>query len=277
MNGISVLADRLVCPRCAGSIRLDADAATCTACGAVYRIAHGILAMAEPSADGAASDEAVSTKTREAYEGRYRELAHASRYHAAYQGKLSKRWSTAREFRLLERLLRSQPRSSLLLDLPCGGGRLSPALAAHADQLIEADVALGQVMHARENALPGANQVWMTASALNIPLRDNSVDGVVCCRLSHHLPKADERARLVHELLRVSRRFVILTYFDHRSIKNVIRRLRQPLNGKLPKMTMTRRGLAELAAGRQARLTAAPWLAFFSSGHRYALMVKNPV
>jgi len=54
-----------------------------------------------------------------------------------------KRWSTDREFRLLDQLLSSQGRSKLLLDLPCGGGRLSPRIGAHTDLLIEADIAVG--------------------------------------------------------------------------------------------------------------------------------------
>lgn len=45
------------------------------------------------------------------------------------------------------------------------------------------------------------------------PLRDGSVDGTVCVRLSHRLPTAAERERLLTELLRVSRRFVIMKMY----------------------------------------------------------------
>ncbi len=41
------------------------------------------------------------------------------------------------------------------------------------------------------------------------------VDGTICIRLAHHLPTHAERDRLFQELMRVSRRFVIVTYFDH--------------------------------------------------------------
>jgi lauroyl/myristoyl acyltransferase len=115
----------------------------------------------------------------------------------------------------------------------------------------------------------------MTASAFHIPLRDASVDGTICVRLSHHLPTAAERERLLRELLRVSRRFVIMTFFDHYSLKNMLRRLRRPLDGQPPKMTMTMARVAELARQHGARLVTAPPLSRLGSGHRYALIFKD--
>jgi hypothetical protein len=115
----------------------------------------------------------------------------------------------------------------------------------------------------------------MTASGFHIPLRANAVDGAICVRLSHHLPTSNERERLLHELLRVSRRFVIMTYFDHHSLKNLLRRLRRPFNRKTPKLTMTTVQVADLARRAGARLIAAPPLSRLGSGHRYALILKN--
>ena len=87
----------------------------------------------------------------------------------------------------------------------------------------------------------------MTASAFHIPLRDGAVDGTICIRLAHHLPTPAEQDRLFQELMRVSRRFVIVTFFDHYSLKNLTRCMRHPFNRKPPKMTMTTERVAELA------------------------------
>ena len=119
------------------------------------------------------------------------------------------------------------------------------------------------------------DRIWMTASAFHIPLQDRSVDGVVCCRLCHHLPTVAERERLVAELLRVARRFVVMTFFDYHSLKNTLRRARRPLDGKPPKMTMTVDRVRELARGNGAELVAEPALSRLFSGHRYALMVRR--
>ena len=275
MSDLSVLDGTLKCLKCSGPIQVTESLAECSSCGTEVQIREGVLVMTAQAAEEIAANAGEDTKTREAYEGRYQDLQDATRYNKSYKQKMSKRWSTIREFSLLKRLLSSQPASRVLLDLPCGGGRLSPALVPFTDTLVEADVALGQVLHAKSHALAGAGQIWMTASALKIPLQDNSVDGVVSCRLSHHLPEAEDRDQLVRELLRVSSRFVIMTYFDYSSIKNSIRRIRRPFNKKLPKMTMRHSRLRELAAEQNARLVSAPWLAFFSSGHRYAMMVKD--
>ena len=219
--------------------------------------------------------DARADRTSEEYQREYEELEQAREYNEAYRNRTTKRWSTNREYRLLHGLLGSQPRSRVLLDIPSGGGRLSPQLSGHTETLVEADIAYGQLLYGREHPVEEAEQVWMTASAFHIPFRDRSVDGVVCCRLNHHLPTPDERERLVTELLRVSRRFVIMTFFDYHSVKNYIRRIRRPFNRKPPKMTMTVDQVRRLAGENGARLVQEPPLSRLFSGHRYALMVRQ--
>ena len=95
-------------------------------------------------------------------------------------------------------------------------------------------------------------------------------------RLAHHLPAASERERLVNEILRVSKRFALMTFFDFHSTKNRLRRLRQPFDGKPPKITMTQVELRTLAGRSGFSLVACPPLSRLFSGHRYALMVRDP-
>ena len=221
-------------------------------------------------------DQAGDSETdSKEYQQQYQAFDQAAAYNAAYAQKLFKRMSTAREFRLLRRLLGSQGPCDVVLHLPCGGGRLSRQIAPSTKLLVEADIALGQVLYSKQRPTLDTSQVWMTASAFHIPFRDESVDGTVCCRLCHHLPTANERERLVRELLRVSKRFVIMTFFDYHSPKNTLRRIRRPIDHKPPKMTMTVARVRELAQENGARLVQYPWLFPMSSGHRYALMVKG--
>lgn len=266
--------DWMQCPRCAGRLELGSEAVRCQECGEAFPVRGGIPLLAvHGTAETWAND--VGPETSADYQREYEELDQAREYNEAYRDRTTKRWSTAREFRLLERLLGSQPRSDLLLDIPSGGGRLSEQLGGYTDLLLEADIAYGQLLYALEHHEGGDDRAWMTASAFHIPFRDESVDGVVCCRLSHHLPTPDERERLVTELLRVARRFVIMTFFDHHSVKNYIRRVRRPFNRKPPKMTMSVARVRELASGNGAELVAAPPLSRLFSGHRYGLMVKE--
>jgi len=270
------LLPRLRCPRCHGGLDARPAALVCDKCSTAWAVRDGIAHLARSGAVEtwglpAAAESSVP------YQQRYQRTEQAAAYNRAYRREALKRWSTRRELGLLRRLLRGQGRCETILDLPSGGGRLSGVIAAFADRLIEADIALGQLQYARGAGRPRRPTVWMTASAFHLPLVDDAVDATVCCRLSHHLPTPAERERLLRELLRVSRRFVVLTFFDHRSLKNLLRRVRRPFDHKPPKLTMTRGQLAGLARESRAELVRCPPLSRLGSGHRYALLVKRSV
>lgn len=272
--GIAGIGELLICPGCAADLKVGRESVECTACGTSYPLRDGIALLAirgtsetwgEPQAQEQSAD----------YQGEYQRVDRAAAYNLSYRRRPLKRQSTRREFKLIRRHIARVGRSRVILDLPCGGGRLTPAFADTAELVIEADIAHGQLLFGRAESPVATPRVWMTASAFHIPLRDDSVDGTICVRLSHHLPTAAERERLLAELLRVSRRFVIMTFFDHHSLKNVVRRLRRPFDGQPPKMTMTTARVAELAGEYGARLMDAPPLSRIGSGHRYALIVKD--
>ena len=190
---------------------------------------------------------------------------------SAYEVRALKRLSTQRERHLIAKLLRAQGRVGTLLELPCGGGRLSPSFAPWTELLVQADTGWGQLLHANRRPTLPVPRVLLAASGFHVPFRDGSLDGVACVRLSHHLPTVEERHRLLRELLRVAHRYVLMTFFDHHSLKNRLRqRTRKP-----PKMTMTVDEVSSIAREHGAELVAAPMLSWVGSGHRYALMVKG--
>jgi SAM-dependent methyltransferase len=269
-----LIADRLVCPACSGRLEFRPEAVRCTACTVRYPVREGVLMLARLGTAETWGEDPQPADSSD-YQSWYQEAQDAAQYNAEYRQFASKRLSTRREFTLLRRLLETQGHGQVILDLPCGGGRLSPAIAPFAALLIEADIGFGQVLHNLSTSEHTVPKAWMTASAFHIPLGTGRVDGVVCCRLCHHLPTDAERARLMKEILRVSRRFAIMTFFDHHSVKNTLRRIRQPFDHKPPKMTMTIQRVAELARENGAELVAWPALSRLFSGHRYALMVKR--
>lgn len=266
--------DLLACPKCRGTLEGNVDVLVCQACSSVFPIRDGVPLLAVLG-ETKTKPSTYQGPTRESYQQEYQQFDAASGYNLKYKQHVFKRWSTQREFRLLDRLLSSQPRSRTLLELPCGGGRLSSAMAKFTDLLIEADIAMGQVEYSQQHSRMETAQIWMTASALHIPFHNAVVDGVVCIRLCHHLHKPEEREQLVVELLRVAKRFVIVTFFDYNSMKNIIRRVRQPIHRKRSKYTMTVDEIGSIARRHNARLEAYPMLSWFGSGHRYALLVKS--
>lgn len=93
------------------------------------------------------------------------------------------------------------------LDLPCGTGRLAPLLDARSIAAPGADVALEMLLVARRKLGRGRPLVQCSADA--IPLADRSVDAVFSIRFFFHLD-GPSRARVLRELARVSRRWVVV-------------------------------------------------------------------
>ncbi|HEX6882882.1 MAG TPA: class I SAM-dependent methyltransferase [Planctomycetota bacterium] len=130
------------------------------------------------------------------------------------------RWSSVarreRDPRLVAALLARHlaPGPALLLDAPCGTGRLAPVLAAHG-RTVGLDVSPAMLAEARRAERSGT--AWLAGDVLHLPFRDGSFDAVVCCRLLHHLePSALEQA--LRELVRVSRGLVIASFWDAGSL-----------------------------------------------------------
>jgi SAM-dependent methyltransferase len=275
-DGIPAIAHLLACPVCAGSLVPEPDALRCSGCSARFGMDDGIAMLAVRGTAGTWGAPQLP-ETSEDYQAEYQTVERAAAYNHGYQRRVHKRFGTRHEWRLIRRHLDKVGHSRVILELPCGGGRITPAFADRADFIIEADIAVGQIRYGRATSTLTVPRAWMSASAFHIPLRDASVDGTICIRLCHHLPTASERERLFRELMRVSKRFIIVTYFDHYSLKNLTRRMRHPFDKKPPKMTMTTERVGEIAREGGWRLVAAPPLNRIASGHRFALLTKDGV
>ncbi|HEU4517114.1 MAG TPA: methyltransferase domain-containing protein [Steroidobacteraceae bacterium] len=273
-TGIASIERLLACPNCRDPLSVGPDWIRCEGCDARYPIEDGIALLALRGGSetwGAPQDSEQGT----AYQDEFQDVAHAAAYNLQFRRKPLKLGVTPRESHLIRRYVRQVGRSRAILEIPCGGGRLTPSFADSADLVIEADVAVGQIRYGRQTSRVDVPRVWMTASAFHIPLRSASVDGTICVRLSHHLPTAAERGRLFAEILRVSRRFAIVTYFDRHSLKHLTWRLRHPFSRKARKPALTTADVAVLARENGARLVSTAPLSWFGSGHRYALLLKE--
>ena len=180
----------------------------------------------------------------------------AASYDTKYQKELHKRLSDWREKNLLESLLRKTGIQEIVLDVPCGAGRLSPVIAEHARRLFEVDYSLEMLKLCRKNAVT-YTPFTAQASAFQLPFADRTFDLAVSIRLSHHIPDHEGRKDHVREMLRVSKRFVLLTFFGEESLKNRLRNLHRSLGGKKrAKLTLRLSEVEELARGASFRVVA---------------------
>jgi SAM-dependent methyltransferase len=206
------------------------------------------------------------------YQGKYQSVASAKSYNVGYQQRKQKR--TQKEIAILRGLLAGYAPAETVLDMPSGGGRLSPVIGEFVQSIIEMDISIGQLLYVRENSRISVPQVCIRASGFQIPLKDGSVDGALCIRLSHHLFSLDEKERLLSELLRVARRFVIFSFVDSNSLKYTLRRWRHRLAGaSLKANSITIRELKEISKRHGGDVITCPAIGPFQA-HRYALIVK---
>ena len=165
----------------------------------------------------------------------------------------SVRWSSAarrerdpqRIAGLLDRHLArgAAPLPALLLDAPCGAGRLARELGARG-RYVGLDVSPPMLAEARRGRLDGA---WLAGDVARLPFRSATFDAVVCCRLLHHLSEAPALEAVLRELVRVSRDLVIVSFWDAGSLPA----WRRALFGAKPgekRRTIRRALLAELLA-----------------------------
>lgn len=269
---ISRIEPLLACTQCAGSLKPAADHLACQSCATRYEVREGIPILGRVSTAATPKEGAPGQDSRN-YQTNYVAMKGAESYRSRYEQEFFKRLSTRREIRRIRELLRRGGHSRVILDIPCGNGRVSAPLAESCELLIEADIGFGQVLLGRDTADAGDRRVWMTASAFAIPFKDNSVDGIVCNRLLHHLYAA-EREQVFAEMLRVAARFVILNFYDGHSLKSFSRRLRGTSGPGRPEKTMTAGEVAAIAEKHGARLEKSVPLWFAGSRFRYARLVK---
>ena len=138
---------------------------------------------------------------------------------------LDQAWVNWREQRIVARLLtQCRLASGLLLDVPCGYGRFTPLFAHLGIAAIGADMSRDMLHLAVENHASHGRGRWLCANILDLPFADGTFDGALCIRLLHHRYSDAERQCILRELARVSRRFVLISFYRRTSLHALTRR-----------------------------------------------------
>jgi ubiquinone/menaquinone biosynthesis C-methylase UbiE len=125
---------------------------------------------------------------------------------------------------LVERILARygvRPGLKPVLDAPCGTGRMRGVLERRGMRYVGIDVSLPMLVEARRFSDGGL----MQAQVERLPFQADAFDVVVCCRLLHHLQDPEELESVVRELVRVSYRMVIASFWDSASLHALRRRV----------------------------------------------------
>lgn len=166
----------------------------------------------------------TASTTKNEVDGRWQGAGSGEHY-------VSDRWggqrARERDPRLVQRLLRALPTGAevtSILDVPCGTGRLAGVLRA--PFVVQSDISMSMLQNIPDAASRGHR---LQSSAIELPFSSDSFDVVICCRLLHHLRESSDRQAVLNELVRVSRRYVIASYWDAASYGAWRRRTNSPL------------------------------------------------
>ncbi len=151
----------------------------------------------------------------------------------------SGRYHNWRLRRLLNKALGTLPASSVVLDVPCGTGRIDNWLLNASLRVIAADISSEMLAVARQKVRPRASWLWfLRADADQLPLRSRSVDVVLCIRFLHLLDRA-ARLRALSEIARVAKRTAIVEFRIERRVKTAKRALISWLTRRTTRKKMT--------------------------------------
>ena len=168
------------------------------------------------------------------YRARFQDARKAANYAARFADG-SRRRIDRREQRAVQKIFGALAECQSVLDVPAGAGRFAAALTQHNRRLIEMDAALEILRHAERRARqPGVPAAFVQGDAARLPLVNGAVDCIFCNRLLHHILVAEERAAILREFHRVSRRYVVVSFFDYRHFA-AARRLLKAFKGSKPR------------------------------------------
>lgn len=137
------------------------------------------------------------------------------------------------EMQLIERGLQQLTNVRTFLDAPCGVGRASMLLSQKGYKVTGVDLGEGALQAARETVEAAkADVVIERADLEQLPYETDAFDACLCFRFIHHLPTAELRDKIIGELCRVSRNYVLISYLSPMSVTSVRRAFKQRFFGK---------------------------------------------
>ncbi len=167
----------------------------------------------------------------------YRDRAVAGGYDRDRFGGTRRRRRNERELAAVHRAIARAgalgDRTSRILDLPCGTGRAFPLLDREGHSFVGADISLPMMERARTKVASrdgrrGGRIGLVQCDAERLPFKSGSFDGVVSLRFMLHLD-GPVRGRVLAEMRRVSRRWLVIDFRHKYTTRYLTRLLRRQL------------------------------------------------
>ena len=185
--GVSRTSQAGACAACLG-VDVKHGMLTCTECGAKYTVEQGIPKLLPTSflgaEDKAAGDKVEEMRSRDSQAG-------------AYDNMTMLNLLTIVEKPLFMGLV---GKCEALVELGCGTGRFTPALAAAASEVVALDFSFDSLLLCQPKV--PANVQLLQADVTSLPLRDAVFAGATSAQVLEHLPSSEQRRQAVAEAAR---------------------------------------------------------------------------
>ena len=127
-----------------------------------------------------------------------------------------------------------------VLDVPCGAGRATIMLTRLGYRATGVDLGDAVVTVARQKVKEAGVVADIERADLErLPYPEDSFDAALCFRLYHHFPDDQVRRRAISALCRVSKKYVLISYFSPLSPTSIRRKLKAVLFNKPSRQVAT--------------------------------------
>jgi len=149
---------------------------------------------------------------------KYQNKQIAYEYVQEYEGRvtfnnLHQKVITYREIKIIEKFIEKiEKKLNLIMDIPCGSAKLKNLLSNKSFKFIGGDISKEMLDLAQTRYKNSKNLInLLRLDGMKIPLLDNSVDLIISLRLLHRVPDII-KVKLLQEYIRVSRKYVIISF-----------------------------------------------------------------
>ncbi len=157
---------------------------------------------------------------------RYQNRSYAAHYDGARYGGIQGRIKNWNTLSTINRALKYVNNGSLILDVPCGTGRLAPLILHNGFSWIGADISFEMMEVARKKVDVFKNVAGnVRLEAEYMPFKSASIDCVASIRFIYHVPTRGGRIAILREMRRISKKWVVIDYNYPNPVRALYRRI----------------------------------------------------
>lgn len=130
--------------------------------------------------------------------------------------------------RILKKIIKRKTDGWQVLDVPCGYGRFTQALLTGHNRLIDSDLSFYMVKRAVEQGKTFQKDVLgaVADTKKGLPFKENVFDLLLSMRFFHHVHEGKDREAVLNEFCRISKEWVILSFYRANLIHQLQRKMR---------------------------------------------------